>query len=79
VSNRKFLVGKEVTTSLPDRVPELVPSDREPGRDWTHDGAPLPDLTPDLACVIDSWHDLPEPIRVAILAMIRSTTGEEEE
>lgn len=37
---------------------------------------PRPKMHPDLAFVVDAWEDLPEPIRVAVLALIRSATGE---
>ncbi len=34
------------------------------------------DLSPDLARVVDTWPALPVPIRKAILAMVRTATGE---
>jgi hypothetical protein len=35
----------------------------------------LPDLTPNLAEILDAWPTLTEPIQAGILAMIRSTPG----
>jgi hypothetical protein len=29
----------------------------------------------DLAAVIDTWPDLPEPIKAAVLALVEATTG----
>jgi len=37
-----------------------------------------PDVPPELKCVADAWPDIPEPIRAAIVAMVRSVTGEEQ-
>ena len=37
--------------------------------------ATIRETYPRLASVVEAWDDLPEPIRAAILAMIRSTTG----
>jgi len=39
--------------------------------------ATVKETCPRLAMVVDAWPDLPEPIRAAILAIIRSATGEE--
>jgi len=38
--------------------------------------ATIRETYPRLAAVVAAWPDLPAPIRAAILAMIRSTTGE---
>ena len=39
--------------------------------------ATIRETCPSLATVVNAWPDLPEPIRAAILAVIRSATEEE--
>ena len=53
------------TTSSDDSDPALAPC-----------LATIKKTCPRLAAVVDAWPDLLEPIRAAILAMIRSATGE---
>ena len=38
--------------------------------------ATIKETCPRLATVVDTWPELPEPIRAAILAMVHSITGE---
>ena len=33
-----------------------------------------PNLSPDLAAVVDAWPDLPEPIRAGIMAMVKAAS-----
>jgi len=41
-----------------------------------HFAAELGEIAPELAAVVSAWPGLPEPIKVAIVAMVRSTKTE---
>jgi len=40
-------------------------------------GAPNTPSDPDLTLIVDRWHSLPEHIRQAVLALVRSTSDNE--
>jgi len=68
----KSLAAQGDTETPPAVVPELVPSEAENGADSGHKGADR------LAVIAEVLADLPEPMRAAILAMVRSATREEQ-
>jgi hypothetical protein len=47
-----------------------------PGSGGAKSGAVAPELAPDLAAVVDAWPTLPEPIRRAILALVRAAKSQ---